>query len=127
GGADGELDQHGRSAPPDLVWEARGIGLSVPIVQDRVQAGVVAKPDLDEDRVGPGLGGTDREVGRAVADHRAPHEILQLLLGAAHVVAELAGRLTVDVLVPLPVAGALVALPRDGAPARGVLARRPAE
>src|SRR5438093_390808 len=108
--ADREFRQPREAAAADAVRKSGRGRPAVAIVQNRERARVVAESLFHQDLERPRLPGADREVRRAVADDRRPDEILEPLLRAADVEAELFGREPVDALVTIAVAGDLVAL-----------------
>src|SRR5213592_2209045 len=110
-GPDGKLDQVPGSLSQGFVGEPRGGAVTVAIVEDRVDARVVAEPFLQEDVVRPCLVAADREIGRTVADHRLTGNVLEDGFGVAQVGSEFSGRLARDELVTVTVAGDFVALP----------------
>src|SRR4029079_4543363 len=107
-GPDRELGEARGAAPPDLVWKPQRVRLSVTVVVNRIEAGVVRESLLGEDRVGPRLGPADRKVRGTITDDRLADGRFDLRFRFADIGTELVRALAMDVLMAIPVTGPFV-------------------
>src|SRR2546427_8322937 len=119
---DRALDQRRLPITPDRVGKPRRSSVAVAIVENRIDAGVVAEPFLGQDVVRPGLVVADREVGSAVTEHAFTGDVFEEHLGLMNVGAEFEGSLSRDELMMIAMARDFVPFTGDLPDHRGVIA-----
>ena len=99
--------------PSYFMRESGRPGMSIEVVKNRVDAGIILKPFIQKDVKGPFLLAANGKAGCSVAYDGPSSQVLQKFSRTVYIITELSGALPGDQFVTVPMAGYLVARSRD--------------